>query len=109
MPTDFSHIANLLLRRVLETRPEELRLPDIEQAVSWTLDGLGRDAIREFVRAGGGYIGVCAGAYLAASDKDYQLSILNARVVDRRPFSARPMSAEINSGIGHWNARNDEG
>jgi hypothetical protein len=47
MPTDFSHIANLLLRRVLETRPEELRLPDIEQAVSWTLDALGRDAIRE--------------------------------------------------------------
>ena len=48
-----------------------------------TLKPAGRDAIREFVRNGGGYIGVCAGAYLAASDKDYQLSILNARVVDR--------------------------
>jgi putative intracellular protease/amidase len=43
----------------------------------------GRNAIREFVRNGGGYLGVCAGAYLAASDKDYQLGILNARVVDR--------------------------
>jgi hypothetical protein len=51
MPTDFSHVANLLLRRVLETRPEQLRVPDIEQAVSWTLDALGRDAIREDLAA----------------------------------------------------------
>ncbi len=51
MPSDFSHVANLLLRRVLETRPEELRMPDIEQAVSWTLDALGRDAIREDLTA----------------------------------------------------------
>jgi putative intracellular protease/amidase len=47
----------------------------------------GRDAIREFVRNGGGYLGVCAGAYLAASDKDYQLGILNARVLDREHWA----------------------
>ncbi|MFC6645217.1 BPL-N domain-containing protein [Granulicella cerasi] len=47
----------------------------------------GREAIREFVRNGGGYLGICAGAYLAASDKDYQLKILNARVVDREHWA----------------------
>jgi len=43
----------------------------------------GVSAIREFVRGGGGYLGICAGAYLAASDSTYGLGILNARVVDR--------------------------
>jgi len=57
----------------------------IAQAKS--LEPAGRDAIREFVRGGGGYLGVCAGAYLAASDKDYQLGILNARVIDREHWA----------------------
>jgi hypothetical protein len=51
MPTDFHHISNLLLRRILESRPERLRMPDIEQAVGWSLDALGRDAIRDDVPA----------------------------------------------------------
>jgi glutamine amidotransferase-like uncharacterized protein len=57
------------------------------RAQSEALQPVGREAIREFVRAGGGYLGVCAGAYLAASDKDYQLAILNARVVDREHWA----------------------
>jgi glutamine amidotransferase-like uncharacterized protein len=48
-----------------------------------TLESSGRDAIREFVRGGGGYLGVCAGAYLAASDEKYELGLINARVIDR--------------------------
>jgi len=55
------------------------------QAASLKLEG--RDAIRAFVKNGGGYLGVCAGAYLAASDKDYQLGILNAKVVDREHWA----------------------
>jgi hypothetical protein len=51
MPSDFYHVSNLLLRRILETRPERLRMPDIEQAVAWSLDALGRDAIRDDVPA----------------------------------------------------------
>jgi hypothetical protein len=39
-------VANLLLRRVLENKPEHLHTEDIEQAVGWTLDQLGRDAVR---------------------------------------------------------------
>jgi hypothetical protein len=46
MPSGSRHVANLLLRRVLENKPEHLRMEDIEQAVGWTLDQLGRDAVR---------------------------------------------------------------
>jgi glutamine amidotransferase-like uncharacterized protein len=42
---------------------------------------VGRDNVREFVRKGGGYVGVCAGAYLACSNFEWSLGILNARTV----------------------------
>ncbi|MDE1162959.1 MAG: BPL-N domain-containing protein [Acidobacteriaceae bacterium] len=51
------------------------------------LEPAGREEIRKFVRGGGGYLGICAGAYLAAADKDYQLKILNAQVVDREHWA----------------------
>ena len=47
----------------------------------------GRENIRRFIRGGGGYIGICAGAYLAAADRPYYLRILNARVVDREHWA----------------------
>lgn len=46
MPFRFGHLANELLRSVLENKPEHLHMEDIEQAVGWTLDQLGRDAVR---------------------------------------------------------------
>lgn len=52
-----------------------------------TLTGRGRDAVREFVRDGGGYFGVCAGAYLATAHYDWSLGILDARVVDSRHWA----------------------
>jgi hypothetical protein len=36
----FGHVANELLRRVLENKPEYLRMEDIEQAVGRTLNRL---------------------------------------------------------------------
>jgi hypothetical protein len=39
----------------------------------------GRAKVREFVRNGGGYLGVCAGAYLACTNFDWGLAILDAR------------------------------
>ncbi|PTX96278.1 cyanophycinase [Spartobacteria bacterium LR76] len=47
----------------------------------------GKEKIREFVRDGGGYVGICAGAYLAASDRPYYLRLVNARVVDREHWA----------------------
>jgi glutamine amidotransferase-like uncharacterized protein len=47
----------------------------------------GREAIRQFVKSGGGYVGICAGAYLATTDYDWSLGILNAKVVDRKHWA----------------------
>lgn len=56
-----------------------------------SIDALGTrgiDAIREFVETGGGYIGICAGAYLAADritwygvDFDYPLDLMPGRAI----------------------------
>ncbi len=41
----------------------------------------GRSAVRQFVGEGGGYIGICAGAYLATSGYSWSLNLINARTV----------------------------
>jgi len=45
------------------------------------LDEGGRAAVRGFVKDGGGYLGICAGAYLATSGYDWSLGLLNARTL----------------------------
>lgn len=47
------------------------------------LEATGRDKIRDFVHGGGGYVGICAGSYLASSHYKWSLGIINARVWDR--------------------------
>jgi glutamine amidotransferase-like uncharacterized protein len=42
----------------------------------------GRERVRRFVRAGGGFVGICAGAYLASAEYPWALKLLDARVVD---------------------------
>ena len=44
--SQFRRVENLLLRHVLESRPEDVHMVEIERAVGWTLDQLGRDAVR---------------------------------------------------------------
>jgi hypothetical protein len=41
----------------------------------------GRAAVKTFVANGGGYIGICAGAYLATSGYSWSLNLVNARTV----------------------------
>jgi putative intracellular protease/amidase len=41
----------------------------------------GRDQVRQFVERGGGYIGICAGAYLCTSGFEWGLRILDAKTV----------------------------
>ena len=41
----------------------------------------GRAAVRKFVDGGGGYLGICAGAYLACKGFDWGIGLLNARTV----------------------------
>jgi glutamine amidotransferase-like uncharacterized protein len=40
--------------------------------------------VREYVRSGGGYVGICAGAYLACSNFSWGLGILNAGTVSNK-------------------------
>lgn len=39
----------------------------------------GRDAIRKYVQSGGGYLGICAGGYLATAQFDWCLGLINAQ------------------------------
>ncbi|TVQ00271.1 MAG: biofilm PGA synthesis protein PgaC [Planctomycetaceae bacterium] len=54
---------------------------------SRNLEAEGREAIREFVRGGGGYVGICAGSYLATSHYEWSLHLINAQVVDREHWA----------------------
>ncbi len=53
---------------------------------SLALGAVGLEAVREFVRAGGGYVGICAGAYLALAGRDHprgdRLELLAAASID---------------------------
>ncbi len=44
----------------------------------------GRGHVRKFVREGGGYVGICAGAYLACTGFDWGVGVLNARTVSNK-------------------------
>lgn len=52
-----------------------------------TLGEEGRTEIKSFVQRGGGYLGVCAGAYLASSEYPWSLGIINTKVVDRQHWA----------------------
>lgn len=44
----------------------------------------GRAEVQRFVRTGGGYVGICAGAYLACSKFSWGLGLLNAQTVSSK-------------------------
>ncbi|HWA99767.1 MAG TPA: BPL-N domain-containing protein [Pirellulales bacterium] len=60
-----------------------------------TLGEEGRENIRKFVDAGGGYLGVCAGAYLASADYSWSLGLLDAKVVDRAHWARGTGDVEL--------------
>jgi glutamine amidotransferase-like uncharacterized protein len=51
------------------------------------LGAQGRAAVRRFVEHGGGYVGICAGSYLATPYYSWSLGLINARVVDRQHWA----------------------
>jgi putative intracellular protease/amidase len=52
-----------------------------------SLEEDGREKVRAFVKNGGGYLGICGGAYLATSDYPWSLNIVNAAVVDKKHWA----------------------
>ena len=59
------------------------------------LDEPGREKIRRFVREGGGYIGICAGAYLATAQYPWSLNILDAKVIDTKHWNRGKGTVDI--------------
>lgn len=74
-------------------KPEEMGTRDLSEfdaiifsggsgsAQSKAIGDAGRENVRKFVEKGGGYLGICAGAYLACAGFDWGLGILNAKTV----------------------------
>lgn len=46
-----------------------------------TLDAGGREAVRAFIEGGGGYVGICAGAYLCLEGYSWGLKVVNAKTI----------------------------
>lgn len=75
--------------------PEQIRSGDLSEfdvlvipggsgsKQSKMLEEKGREAVRNFVDGGGGYVGICAGSYLASSHYQWSLDLINANVWDR--------------------------
>ncbi len=84
---------HVILRRVC---PDDIRDGALDQfdtiifgggSGSGQAKGLGEDgckAVKQFVERGGGYIGVCAGAYLATSNYSWSLGVVSAESIDRK-------------------------
>lgn len=88
---------------VRRLKPEEIGTVDLTQfdavifsggsgsAQSKAIGEAGRRNVKKFVEGGGGYLGICAGAYLACAGFDWGLGILNARTVSNKWARGRGM------------------
>lgn len=54
-----------------------------------------REAIRDYVDDGGGFVGICAGAYLATAHYTWSLNILDAKVVDSKHWNRGTGTVDI--------------
>jgi len=55
-----------------------------------TLGDNGREIIKNFVKSGHGYVGICAGAYLSTNDYAWSLGFINAKVLDKKHWARGP-------------------
>jgi putative intracellular protease/amidase len=60
-----------------------------------TLGPEGRRKVCDFVAGGGGFVGVCAGAYLASAHYPWSLGILDANVIDREHWARGSGNVEL--------------
>ena len=89
-------VASILHSKVTLITPEEMGTADLKafdvivfcggsaSVQAKNIGESGLNNVREYVRGGGGYVGICAGAYLACSGFDWSLGILNARTVSSK-------------------------
>ena len=60
-----------------------------------SLGSEGRERLQEFVRRGGGYLGICAGAYLGAANYTTSLGLLPVDVIDREHWNRGIGNVEV--------------
>jgi glutamine amidotransferase-like uncharacterized protein len=56
----------------------------------------GKQKIREFVAAGKGYMGICAGSYLATNHYKWSLGLINAQVLDTKHWARGTGTVTLN-------------
>lgn len=115
-----SDIINIRVVRITSDEIRAGKLADIDVLVhpggsggaqGRDLDTLGREAVRHFISGGGGYLGVCAGAYLATNEYPWSLNLIDARVVDRKHWARGKGMAGIefsSAGADFFNYDSDE-
>jgi len=60
-----------------------------------SLNSEGRQAVIDFVEDGGGFVGICAGAYLASTGYEWSLGIVDAVVIDREHWKRGKGNVDI--------------
>ena len=70
-----------LLQGVLENQDVVVFTGGSGSKEAASLGDAGRETIRKFVEHGGGYLGICAGAYLACSKFPWSLGLLDAQTM----------------------------
>lgn len=68
------------------------------------LDTTGRDEVKQFVKDGGCYVGICAGCYLASTGYTWSLDLLPAKVIDRANWlrGTGPVKLEFTAAGRDW-------
>jgi len=107
-PSLMKRLDNAPFSSITQITPEEIRggaLTNYDVVIfgggsgSKEAEGIGetgREAVKEFVANGGGYIGICAGAYLATSGYPWSLGLVNARTVSPKWQRGRaPVKLEL--------------
>lgn len=62
----------------------------------YALGADGRDAVRSFIASGGGYLGICAGAFLAAAAPyEWGMGLVDARILDHDHWARGAGDVEV--------------
>jgi glutamine amidotransferase-like uncharacterized protein len=69
----------------------------------------GCQRVKKFVDGGGGYVGICAGSYLASAQYPWSLGLLNARVIDTKHWERGAGKVELRfTGVGQTALRAED-
>jgi len=75
------HLGPMDLRRAVLRQFDVVLFPGGSgKAQAAAIGAEGKQSVREFVREGGGYLGICGGAYLCSAQYDWSLKLVDAHV-----------------------------